>query len=140
VTVVVTAKVNDGVVLAADSAASFFDADGHPIKIYNNANKIFNLVKVWPIGALVYGSGGIGSASVETLTKDLRKKLSDPMDSEYFLNRSSYTVEEVAIKARKFLFETCYNQAYPEPLANFVMGYRVAVTRLSLRVRKSGSS
>ncbi|UFZ05628.1 hypothetical protein LQG66_04745 [Bradyrhizobium ontarionense] len=124
-TVVVTAKVNDGIVLAADSAASFFDAEGHPIKIYNNANKIFNLVKVWPIGALVYGSGGIGSASVETLTKDLRKKLSDQADSEYWLNREAYTVEEVATKARMFLYETCYKQAYPEPLANFVMGYRV---------------
>jgi hypothetical protein len=124
-TVVVTAKVNDGIVLAADSAASFFDADGHAIKIYNNANKIFNLVKVWPIGALIYGSAGIGSASVETLTKDLRKKFCDPTDSDYYLNRNAYTVEEVAIKARKFLYETCYKQAYPEPLANFVMGYRV---------------
>jgi hypothetical protein len=124
-TVIVTAKVNDGIVLAADSAASFFGADGHPLKIYNNANKIFNLVKVWPIGACVYGSGGIGSASVETLSKDLRKKFSNPNDGEYFLDRDNYTVQEVATKARRFLFEDCYHAAYPEPLPNFVMGYRV---------------
>jgi hypothetical protein len=124
-TVIVTAKVNDGIVLAADSAATFFAADGHPLKIYNNANKIFNLVKVWPIGALVYGSGGIGSASVETLSKDLRKRFSDPDDAEYILDRSSYTIHEVPIKARKFLYETVYKQAYPEPIPKFVMGYRV---------------
>lgn len=125
-TVIVTAKVNDGIVLAADSAASFFDADGHALKIYNNANKIFNLVKVWPIGAMVYGAGGIGSASVETLTKDLRKRFSNHTDADYYLNPNDYTVEEVAKKARNFLFENCFKQAYPEqPPANFVMGYRV---------------
>jgi hypothetical protein len=125
-TVIVTAKVNDGIVLAADSAASFFDADGHALKIYNNANKIFNLVKVWPIGAMVYGAGGIGSASVETLTKDLRKRFCDHSDADYYLNPNSYTVEEVAKKARKFLFETCFMQVYPEQSpSNFLMGYRV---------------
>ncbi len=124
-TVIVTAKVNDGIVLAADSAATFFDAEGHALKIYNNANKIFNLVKVWPIGACVYGSGGIGSASVETLSKDLRKRFGDQADVAYFLDRNAYTVQEVAIKARRFLFEECYLTAYEEPPANFVMGYRV---------------
>src|SRR3954454_3676627 len=104
-TIVVTVKVADGIVIAADSAASFFAADGHALKIYNNANKIFNLVKVWPIGAMVYGSGGIGSASVETLTKDLRKRFSNHTDQDYYLNPNDYTVEEVAKKARKFLFE-----------------------------------
>jgi hypothetical protein len=123
-TIIVTAKVTDGIVLAADSAATF-SADGRPLKIYNNANKIFNLVKVWPIGALVYGSGGIGAASVETLTKDLRRRLSDPKDPEYGLNLESYTVEDVARKARKFLFEECYRQAHPEPMDSFFMGYRV---------------
>jgi hypothetical protein len=102
-TVIVTAKVNDGIVLAADSAATFFGADGHPLKIYNNANKIFNLVKVWPVGALVYGSGGIGSASVETLSKDLRRRFSDSEDAEYFLNRGTYTIQEEAVKARRLL-------------------------------------
>lgn len=122
-TIVVTMKVTDGIVLAADSAASFFDNNGAPLKIYNNANKIFNLVKVWPIGAMNYGAGSIGRASVETLTKDLRRKfLSDP---NYTLNRNAYTIEEVAIKARRFLFEENYLQAYNPPLANFFLGYRI---------------
>jgi hypothetical protein len=126
VTVIVTAKVNDGIVLAADSAASFFDADGHALKIYNNANKIFNLVKVWPIGAMVYGAGGIGAASVETLTKDMRQRFVNQSDADFYLDPNTYTVEEVAKKARKFLFEICFAQAYQDqPPADFLMGYRV---------------
>lgn len=42
-TIVVTVRVNDGIVLAGDSATSFVDKDGHVVKVYNNANKIFNL-------------------------------------------------------------------------------------------------
>jgi hypothetical protein len=69
-TIVVSVRVNDGIVLAADSATSFIDANGNVVKVYNNANKIFNLVKVWPIGAMTYGAGAIGSASIATLSKD----------------------------------------------------------------------
>jgi hypothetical protein len=124
-TIVVTAKVTDGIILAADSAATFYGQDGMPVKIYNNANKIFNLVKVWPIGSMVYGSAGIGASSVETLTKNLRARLSNPHDPEYGLDRENYTVEEVATKARRYLYEECYLTAYPQPLANFFMGYQV---------------
>jgi hypothetical protein len=125
-TIVVTAKVTDGIVLAADSAASFFmPGAAATLKIYNHANKIFNLVKVWPIGAMVYGAGGIGAASVETLSKDLRRRLSTPSDPDYGLNQETYTIEEVAIKARKFLFEESYLKAFTTPPVGFFMGYRV---------------
>jgi hypothetical protein len=123
-TIVVTAKVTDGVVLAADSAATF-GGGATPLKIYNNANKIFNLVKVRPIGAMVYGAGGIGSSSLETLTKDLRKLFANG-PAEYALNPMTYTVEEVAAKARKFLFEDVYQREYPQPDPGFFLGYRVA--------------
>jgi hypothetical protein len=74
-TIVVTVKVTDGIVLAADSAATFYIpiAGGTVAKIYNHANKVFNLRKLWSIGSLIYGAGGIGASSVETLSKDLRK-------------------------------------------------------------------
>lgn len=124
-TIVVTVKVTDGIVLAADSAASFFDDAGNAVKIYNNANKVFNLVKGWPIGAMVYGAGGIGTASLETLSKDLRQHLQHRNDPEYGLARDTYTIKEVAEKARKFLFEKQYLPAYPEPPEQFSMGYRV---------------
>jgi hypothetical protein len=90
-TIVVTAKVTDGIVLAADSAATFFipGTGGVVAKIYQHANKIYNLRKVWPIGAMVYGSGGIGNASVETLSKDLRRRFSDPNNADYHLSQTS---------------------------------------------------
>ena len=103
-TIVVTVRVNDGIVLAADSATSFSDSNGNIAKVYNNANKIFNLVKGWPVGAMTYGAGSIGSASISTLSKDLRKHLTpterpDPLA----LDRDAYTIEQVAERARDFL-------------------------------------
>ena len=126
-TIVVTLKVTDGLVLAADSAATFYvpTASGLITKIYNHANKIFNLRKVWSIGAMAYGAGGIGASSVETLSKDLRKRFTDENDPDYFLKEDSYTIEDVATKARRFLFEESYRNAFAEPPGNFFMGYRV---------------
>lgn len=125
-TIIVTAKVTDGIVLAADSAASFFlPRAAAPIKIYNHANKIVNLVKGMPIGAMIYGSRSIGASSVETLSKDLRARLSDRNNPDYGLDPDNYTVQEVAGKARKFLYEESYLTAYNGPPPNFLMGYRV---------------
>lgn len=75
-TIAVAVKVNDGFVLAADSATTL-SADGvdgktQLLNIYNNANKIFNLHKGLPIGAMTWGRGSIGPSSISTLTKDLR--------------------------------------------------------------------
>ncbi len=120
-----TAKVTDGIVLAADSASSFFDETGARIKIYNNANKVFNLVKTQPIAAMVYGCGSIGASSVETLTKDLRTRLSDSKNDQYGIDLAAYTIKEVAEKARRFLYEECYKAAYPDPDPKYLMGYRV---------------
>lgn len=127
-TSIVTLKVTDGLVLAADSAATFYvsTAGGPVTKIYNNANKIFNLRKVWSIGALAYGAGGIGASSVETLSKDLRQRFCDKKDTAYFLEKDSYTVEEVAIKARRFIYEQSFLTSFGDaPPADFQMGYRV---------------
>ncbi len=68
-TVLVSVKINDGVVMAADSASSF--ASG---MIYHHAQKIVNLRKGLPIGAMVTGAGGIGNESIDTLLKDLRRR------------------------------------------------------------------
>jgi 20S proteasome alpha/beta subunit len=126
-TIVVTVKVTDGIVLGADSAATFYlqTPGGTMAKIYNHANKIFNLRKVWSIGAMVYGSGGIGAASVETLSKDLRRRFSDRTNQDYYLRDGAFTIEEVAIKARKFFYEESFLRAYNPPPADFFMGYRV---------------
>jgi hypothetical protein len=130
-TIVVTIRVTDGIVLAADSATSFTDATGHVAKVYNSANKIFNLVKVWPIGAMTYGAGSVGTESISTLSKTLRERLTprksrakssdrDPFE----LVKASYTIENVAKSAKDF-FEERYKAAYASPVPNYFLGYRV---------------
>jgi hypothetical protein len=68
-TVLVSIKINDGVVMAADSASSF--ASG---MVYRHADKIVNLRQGLPIGVMVTGAGGIGNESIDTLLKDLRRR------------------------------------------------------------------
>jgi len=125
-TIVVSVKVNEGIVLAADSVTSFFGDHGEVIKTYDYANKISNLVKVWPIGSLIYGAGGIGTSSISTISKDLRRQL-DPRtstDTSLRLDPNNFTIKEVAEKIRDYLFAK-YSAAYPEPIKNYFLGYRV---------------
>lgn len=122
-TIVVSVRVNDGIVLAADSATSFSDANGTVVKVYNSANKIFNLVKGHPIGAMTCGAGSIGNASISTLSKDLRVQFTS-VGNPYHLDLQNYTIEEVAQKAREFLF-TAFNAANPNGQPGHYLNYRV---------------
>jgi hypothetical protein len=109
--------VHDGVVLAADSASTLtFPAlpgvvlppgqQGMVGNVYDNANKIFNLVKGQPIGCITFGSGNIGTASIGTLIKDLRKRLTEaPQDMTF--DAEKYTMEGVAKILAKFLGDEC---------------------------------
>ncbi len=101
-TVLVSVKINDGVVMAADSASSF--ASG---MIYHHAQKIVNLRKGLPIGAMVTGAGGIGNESIDTLLKDLRRRFSGGSADhpDWKLEPDRYTVEQVSVRVREFLFE-----------------------------------
>lgn len=101
-TVLVSVKINDGVVMAADSASSF--ASG---MIYNNSRKIVNVREGLPIGAMVTGAGGIGNESLDTLLKDLRRRLSgeEAAYADWALDPARYTMQSVASRLRQFLFE-----------------------------------
>jgi hypothetical protein len=101
-TVLVSVKINDGVVMAADSASSF--ASG---MIYHHAQKIVNLRKGLPIGAMVTGAGGIGNESIDTLLKDLRRRFSggSAEHPDWRLDPDTYTLEQVSARVRAFLFE-----------------------------------
>jgi len=123
--------VHDGVVLAADSASTltFTSAPGIALppgqavvgNVYDNANKIFNLVKGQPIGCITFGSGNIGNASIGTLIKDLRKKLTDT-PREMNFNAELYTMQGVAEILAKFLGEVCRELDPPTKL-NTNMGF-----------------
>ena len=107
-TVIVSVKINDGIVMAADSVSSY--ASG---MTYQHANKIVNLRKGLPIGAMVTGNGGIGSESIETLLKDLRQRLEgrNSAHADWRLDPDKFTVEQVAKAVRTFLFEEKVIQA-----------------------------
>lgn len=130
VTIALSIKVNDGVVLAADSASSMIDENGTVLNIYNNANKVFNLLKGHPIGGVTWGAGNIGAASIATLAKDLRRRLlgSDPAFQDWKLDLDSYAVEEVAQRVKEFMYDDLYVAAFGggderPPLGFTIAGY-----------------
>lgn len=114
-TIAISLKVHDGLVLASDSASTIVGiGPGGPqgvINIYDNANKIQNLCKGRPLGVLTWGAGSIGNASLSTLFKDLRAKFAGT-DQAWKLDDVNSTVEHVARKAREFLFEDRYVAAH----------------------------
>lgn len=118
-TIAISLKVNDGLVLAADSASTIFGQDPsgqtYVTNVYNNANKVFNLRKGLSLGAITWGAGAIGTSAISTLAKDLRQRFSDN-DSEYaddwLIDPSSYSVEDIANKVRRFMFDEMYIPAF----------------------------
>src|SRR5687767_221172 len=101
-TVIVSVKINDGVVLASDSAATFGTG-----QIYHHAEKIVNLIKGLPVGVMVTGAGGLGSESITTILKDLRRRLSgrDGSRRNWAIEADRYTIEGVASRLREILLE-----------------------------------
>lgn len=101
-TVLVSVKINDGVVMATDSASSF--ASG---MIYNSSRKIIHLREDIPVAAMVTGAGGIGNESVATLLKDLRKRFagSVPGYEGWTIHQDSYDIQGIAVRLRQFLYE-----------------------------------
>jgi len=105
--IIVSVKINDGVVIAADSATTFFLDGQHPAQIYQHSNKLVNLVKGLPLGVMTCGDGGIGNASVATLLKDLRRRLAgqDRDRPDWKLDGDNYTMKAVAMRVHEFFSE-----------------------------------
>jgi hypothetical protein len=128
-TIAVALKVHDGLVLAADSASTLIETNpaGQQIviNVYNNANKVYNLYKGLPIGGVTWGLGAIGKASISTLVKDLRARFVNG-GPDWKLDSATYTIEEVATKARKFFFEEHYQPLFGAAPTKPVLGFLVA--------------
>jgi hypothetical protein len=120
VTIAISLKINDGLVLASDSASTMVGqtSEGHlqVVNVYNNADKLFNLKKGLPIGAITWGAGSIGNASTSTIMKDLRKIFTegdgDRRHAGWKLDNGSYTVEEVASRLKEFVYDDLYVTAF----------------------------
>jgi hypothetical protein len=155
-TIAISLKINDGLVLAADSASTVTymvpgQQTGNVINVYNNANKIFNLYKGLPIGAITWGGGSIGKASIETIVKDLRDRFSGKGLVDWKLDPSTYTIREVADKFREFVFDELYTAARAEEpedglqraeIGFIVAGYSAhgyAAEEYSINIRSNGT-
>lgn len=131
-TIAISLKVHDGVILASDSAATLVSKDksGNSIinNVYNNANKVFNLYKGLPIGCITWGAGSMGNASISTLAKDLRRQFmgDDRSRSERKLVKEKYTLERVAQEARKFFYEETYLPEYKKNPFESSTGFIIA--------------
>jgi hypothetical protein len=101
-TVIVSVKINDGIVMAADSVSSYNSGMS-----YQHAIKIVNLIKGLPVGAMVTGNGGIGKESMETLLKDLRSRFAglDVAHPTWRIDPNKYTMKEIAERVREFVVQ-----------------------------------
>jgi hypothetical protein len=114
-TIAISIKINDGLVLASDSASTVLgqtpDGQLQVFNVYNNADKVFNLQKGLPIGAITWGAGSIGQASTSTIMKDLRKIFTEGDEEKHpnwKLDKKAYTVESVAHRLKQFVFDELY--------------------------------
>ena len=115
-TVAIAIKINNGLVLATDSASAIGEFNDTQTKIhytYYNADKLFNLKKGAPIGCLTWGDGSIKGISISTLIKDFRNKLKNLKDE---LN-----IENVTNKFISFLEEFI-----DEEYENIKVGFLIA--------------
>jgi hypothetical protein len=122
-TIAISLKINDGLVLAADSATTLLH-NGLAVNVYNNANKIFNLHKGLPIGVVTWGAGSIGVASTSTLLKDFRARLTD--GDGWKLNLKNYSIQDVAEKLRRFIYDEHYRPKFQKEADNPEIGFIVA--------------
>lgn len=110
-TIAISLKVNDGVVLATDSASTIIARPVNEgpigvINVYQNAEKLFNLCKGKPIGVITWGSGSIGLASISTLMKDFRKQ------QKLTLQNENLSIENIAKNLSNFIYKEKYSPAY----------------------------
>lgn len=113
-TIAICLKVGDGVVLGTDSAASLIGENERYFNVYNTAEKTFNPVKGLPIGMMTFGLGGMAGLSIGALARELRQRLSgeDPRYPEWKLDRSTYTIEQVADRVKQFFFDELYQEEF----------------------------
>src|SRR3989442_9788796 len=72
--IVVSVRVGDGLVMAADSASTLSAADptGKELgvaKVFNNATKLLQL-RDYPVGVATWGSGTIGASTISSLVEE----------------------------------------------------------------------
>lgn len=100
--IVIAVKVGEGLVLAADSAASVTiptpDGSVQIANIFNHARKLLH-IKDYPIGVLTWGLAAIGPRSVESLIKEYEETkpaIYDETEANLYDAHYEYEVKAIA--------------------------------------------
>ncbi|MEW6349939.1 MAG: hypothetical protein AB1646_12805 [Thermodesulfobacteriota bacterium] len=130
-TIAVTVKVNDGIVLASDSAVTMQWTDPRTgqdsvVNVFNSGRKIFRLHDPEvALGAITWGSASIGGYSLKILAKEFRAQLREGSTS-LRIDPDNYYVEEVAERFKAFMFDGYYQRTYSALPTKPSMGFMVA--------------
>ena len=131
-TIAISIKVNDGIVLAADSASTMYrkDEQGNSgiINVYDNANKVANLHKDIPVGIITWGAGSIGKSSISTFFKDFRKRImgNDPENLEWVIDINDYNIKDIATSFKEFIYDYLYLKAFSDAAEKKTLGFIIA--------------
>jgi len=106
VTIAVSVKVGEGLVMAADSTSSYME-EGVLVQSYHHARKLLQL-KDYPIGILTYGLGDISGRNLESLLAEFERQVPPHGDDR------AYTVRGVAEMVHEFI-GTKYDAVFPPP-------------------------
>lgn len=132
-TIAISIKVNDGVVLATDSRASYVQQTNNGsaavIHAFDNAIKIANLHKAMPVGMVASGVGSMGRRSLTTIAKDFRALISGS-DPKWTIDPAAYTVKDIVDRFHEYVFAETYIKEFaqisPMPSVGFLIsGYSV---------------
>ena len=93
-TIVISISVQDGVVLASDSAVE------HRGQVYYSAEKTMQLIKGMPIGVLVAGDAAINNKAFIDVLKDFGAQ---NKNGNAAFDKTNYTVEAVARRLQDYL-------------------------------------
>lgn len=113
-TLILAIQVQDGVVLASDSAMAHH---GH---VYFNAEKIVPVGRGWPVGVAICGDGAIGSSSLGNLMKDFESRLTSRTSG---LDRTTYSMEDLVDRLGLFLEEAAQSHRTETNSTLIVAGY-----------------
>lgn len=102
-TISIGIRVNDGLVIASDSALTLSGADGVR-NVYMNGNKILNIHKGLPMGVAFWGLASIGGHSVAFWLKELRSELEGGVTGkqDFRVDSNNYQVFEIAKHVQNF--------------------------------------
>lgn len=105
-TIAVSVKVGEGLVMAADSMSSYFN-EGVQAQSYSHARKLMQLSD-YPIGILTYGLGDIAGRNLESLVAEFERTL--PISAD----RGGYSVRNVTDDLHRFIQQK-YEAVFPAP-------------------------